>query len=158
MNVLRKVGYIIQFGCFVHLFNKYVGEITFCLGPSMLPTFNMVGDLVVLEHLSPQLKRVDVGDVVVCVSPTNPGRAVCKRILGMPGDYICADPTVLERRYLTVPKGHVWLGGDNISNSTDSRVYGPVPYALVKGRVFARLWPQPGWIRNGLVPLQKDDS
>lgn len=54
-----------------------------CIGPSMLPTFNMIGDIVVLEHFSPKLKRLEIGDVVVCISPTNPWRAVCKRILGM---------------------------------------------------------------------------
>ncbi|RUS18388.1 peptidase S24/S26A/S26B/S26C [Endogone sp. FLAS-F59071] len=54
----------------------------------------------------------------------------------------------------SVPPGHVWLGGDNMSNSTDSRLYGPVPLALVKGRVFARVWPEPGWIRNGLVSIK----
>jgi inner membrane protease subunit 1 len=49
----------------------------------MLPTFNMIGDIVVLEHFSHKLKRLEIGDVVVCISPTNPWRAVCKRILGM---------------------------------------------------------------------------
>ncbi len=49
----------------------------------MLPTFNTVGDIVVLEHFSPKLKRLEIGDVIVCISPTNPLRAVCKRIIGM---------------------------------------------------------------------------
>jgi hypothetical protein len=42
---------------------------------------------------------------------------------------------------IVVPDGHVWLQGDNESNSTDSRHYGPVPEALVKGIVIARIWP-----------------
>jgi hypothetical protein len=32
-----------------------------------------------------------------------------------------------------VPEGHVWL------HSTDSRHYGPVPYALLKGRAFCKV-------------------
>lgn len=28
MNVLRKIGYLVQFGCFIHIFNQYVGELT----------------------------------------------------------------------------------------------------------------------------------
>jgi inner membrane protease subunit 1 len=36
---------------------------------------------------------------------------------------------------LQVPKGHVWLLGDNIDNSLDSRTYGPVPLGLILGRV-----------------------
>ena len=40
---------------------------------------------------------------------------------------------------MQVPKGHVWLQGDNAYNSTDSRHYGPVPYALIQGKVFYRV-------------------
>lgn len=40
---------------------------------------------------------------------------------------------------LQVPPGHVWLQGDNTLNSTDSRHYGPVPYALIKGRAFLKV-------------------
>ena len=38
-----------------------------------------------------------------------------------------------------VPAGHVWLQGDNPANSTDSRHYGPVPLALVQGRVVLKV-------------------
>lgn len=37
--------------------------------------------------------------------------------------------------FVQVPKGHVWLEGDNLMNSTDSRNYGPIPYGLIRGRV-----------------------
>ncbi|KAJ3594047.1 hypothetical protein NHX12_006379 [Muraenolepis orangiensis] len=42
---------------------------------------------------------------------------------------------------VVVPLGHVWLEGDNLKNSSDSRAYGPVPYALIRGRVCMKLWP-----------------
>lgn len=40
-----------------------------------------------------------------------------------------------------VPRGHVWLEGDNFENSSDSRVYGPVPMGLIQSRILMRLWP-----------------
>lgn len=40
---------------------------------------------------------------------------------------------------IQVPAGHVWLQGDNTLNSTDSRHYGPVPYALVNGKAFLKV-------------------
>ncbi|CAJ0844539.1 16125_t:CDS:2 [Entrophospora sp. SA101] len=55
-----------------------------------------------------------------------------------PGDFICVDPTLKDRTYINVPKGHIWIQGDNMNNSIDSRSYGPVPHALIRGRVFAR--------------------
>jgi len=38
-----------------------------------------------------------------------------------------------------VPKGHVWVQGDNIYDSRDSRQFGPVPYGLIQGRAFLRV-------------------
>jgi inner membrane protease subunit 1 len=51
-----------------------------------------------------------------------------------------------------VPEGHCWLLGDNLPASRDSRAYGPVPLALVKGKVVARVWPwrDRKWIENSL--------
>ena len=40
---------------------------------------------------------------------------------------------------LQVPRGHVWLEGDNLDNSSDSRTYGPVPYGLIRSRVYYKV-------------------
>lgn len=39
-----------------------------------------------------------------------------------------------EPQMIQVPEGHVWLEGDNMGWSRDSRFYGPVPMALIAGR------------------------
>ena len=41
--------------------------------------------------------------------------------------------------HVQVPRGHVWLEGDNPLNSTDSRQYGPVPWALLQGRALVKV-------------------
>jgi signal peptidase I len=33
-----------------------------CMGPSMLPTFNTRGDVLMLEHFTTQWKRISVGE------------------------------------------------------------------------------------------------
>jgi signal peptidase I len=49
------------------------------------------------------------------------------------------------RTPITVPKGYVFLMGDNRGNSDDSRYWGPVPIDWVIGEAFATYWP-PGRI------------
>ncbi len=87
----------------------------------MLPTFNTVGDVVIVDRLS-STRNVRKGDVVVSKSPANPGQDVCKRIAGLPGDSMMVG-TFPWRGRVIVPPGHVWLLGDNPWNSSDSRKY-----------------------------------
>jgi mitochondrial inner membrane protease subunit 1 len=101
------------------------------------------------EHMrSPLL----VGDVVVSQNPNRPG-TICKRIVGLPGDRIL----LWNGDILVVPDHHVWLEGDNPSNSLDSRQSGPIPMALLRGRAVARLWPCRGqaWMRRGAPPMER---
>ncbi|KAL8743393.1 MAG: hypothetical protein Q9190_004253, partial [Brigantiaea leucoxantha] len=116
--------------------------------------------------------------------PMFEGVEVVKRIVGMPGDFVCLDEADgeepgrkreeeekeegegaeqgedgerrSEKRMIQVPQGHCWVVGDNMPHSRDSRTYGPVPLALVKGKAVWKAgrigyWDEWGRIRNGLV-------
>jgi signal peptidase I len=52
---------------------------------------------------------------------------------------------------MTVPHGHCFVLGDNRAHSRDSRHFGPVPLADVKGRVDYIYWPALKWSRFGKV-------
>ena len=53
---------------------------------------------------------------------------------------------------MQVPEGHVYVVGDNMPWSRDSRIYGPVPLGLVNGKVSAVVWPwsKMRWLHNPL--------
>ncbi|XP_049888248.1 mitochondrial inner membrane protease subunit 1 isoform X2 [Pectinophora gossypiella] len=103
----------------------------------MEPTLES-NNILLTEHISPRLQTLRRGDIVIARSPTNPKQNICKRIVGLPGDSIKSH---FPRRAKIVPRGHVWLEGDNSGNSADSRVYGPVPQGLIRSRVVCRVWP-----------------
>lgn len=50
---------------------------------------------------------------------------------------------------MTVPQHHCFVLGDNRNQSLDSRHFGPVPLATVKGRAEYLYWPVEGWSRFG---------
>ena len=45
------------------------------------------------------------------------------------------------RKPITIPKGHFFMMGDNRGNSTDSRVWGPIPKSSIIGGAFFTYWP-----------------
>jgi signal peptidase I len=83
-----------------------------------------------------------------------------KRIIGLPGEtvqgkdghvfingqelvepYLPPGTTTSDFGPITVPKGGLWVMGDNRSNSSDSRVFGPIRRNTVVGRAILRVWP-----------------
>ena len=110
----------------------------------MLPTLAVSGEIVVEDCISVRLDpgKLQRGELVVLKSPLDPQRIICKRIIGLAGDTVCVDPTgrlAPSTEHVLVPKGHIWIVGDNAAESRDSRLYGPVPIALVHGRLCARV-------------------
>ncbi|KAM7164350.1 mitochondrial inner membrane protease subunit 1 isoform 2-T2 [Macrochelys suwanniensis] len=113
-----------------------------CSGPSMEPTIQN-SDIVFSENLSRHFYCIQKGDIVIAKSPNDPKSNICKRVIGLEGDKVCiSSPSDFRKSHSYVPKGHVWLEGDNLRNSTDSRCYGPVPYGLIRGRICFKLWKQ----------------
>lgn len=127
----------------------------------------LIGDRVMVNKLSYRLHDVNPADVVVFDRPAGlPGGAqepedLIKRVIGLPGDTLqTVDGKVvrngqpLDEPYLkpgstttgieqpvTVPPGTVWVMGDNRNNSSDSRVFGPIPQTSIVGRAFVIMWP-----------------
>jgi nickel-type superoxide dismutase maturation protease len=86
-------------------------------GDSMLPALVPGDRLLVVRGARPR-----VGQVVALADPRRPERTVVKRVAGRGP----AGVTVL---------------GDNAGASTDSRTWGPVPPASIRGRAVYRYFP-----------------
>ena len=107
-------------------------------GASMSPLIREDGNIVVVDKFTPRITGYKKGDVVVAAVPTD-GHLVLKRICAVGGESVSVDR--IGKRHITVPQGQAWLLGDNRPASLDSRTYGPVPVALIQGRVAAVVWP-----------------
>ena len=142
--------------------DQYALHLTITQGPSMMPTLHEMGDVLLVDRLTPRTRAGAIarGDIVVAESAYKRDFVVCKRVLALPGDVVAraapprqgffeAPPARAAggaaggagEELVTVPPGHVWLEGDNPLDSVDSRYYGPVPAALIRGRAIARVWP-----------------
>lgn len=118
------------------------------------------------ESMEPAIRNNDVGlcdnripysdirrgDIVIVSSLKDPNVVICKRVLALEGDIITESrvkkkneggyrDNLKSRSNHHVPRGHVWLEGDNKSSSLDSRTYGPVPLGLVRSRVIGKFYP-----------------
>ena len=102
------------------------------------------------------------GDVIVFRYPVDPSKDFVKRVIGLPGEVIeikdgrvHIDGVVLDEPYLPGPEPpfmaplqprHMgekdyFVLGDNRLSSNDSRAWGPVPEANVRGQVWVVYWP-----------------
>ncbi|XP_050303236.1 mitochondrial inner membrane protease subunit 1 [Anthonomus grandis grandis] len=131
-----SLGYIVQYGCVVHCTFEYLGDFVLCSGPSMEPTIYS-DDILFTEHVSSLTYSVKKGDIIIAKCPTNPKQQICKRVIALQGEKVKTG----FASYEIVPIGHVWLQGDNKSNSTDSRNYGAVPLGLIRSKAVCKIWP-----------------
>lgn len=129
-------------------------------GRSMEPTLHDQ-DRLVVNKLAYQLHDPKVGDVVMLLHPNKPGQSLVKRVVASPGDTVAFRNGVLvrngiaidesyvpvdERSFETlaavaIPEGFYFVLGDHRNNSSDSRVFGPVPEKYIRGRIQIRWWP-----------------
>ncbi|KAF2462097.1 peptidase S24/S26A/S26B/S26C [Lineolata rhizophorae] len=128
-------------------------------GISMMPTMDPTGTWVLISKHYRRGRDVKVGDVVDFLHPYVPNTGVVKRVVGMPGDFVLeGTPYKGDGTMVQVPEGHCWVAGDNQTWSRDSRVYGPIPLPLIKGKIIMTVWPRHkfGPMVNTLRPLDDD--
>ena len=94
-------------------------------------------DRVFLDRLSPSLGWIGRGDVVVLRSPQDDA-LITKRVVGVAGDRVRRRNSVSQ---FVVPRGHLWIEGDNDEVSLDSTQFGAVSSEAVEARVACKLWP-----------------
>ncbi|EKX46705.1 hypothetical protein GUITHDRAFT_86641 [Guillardia theta CCMP2712] len=115
---------------------------TACIeGGSMQPVLNPKGsttrDRVLLDKFTIRMARYKRGDVCLLKSPDKPNSWIVKRLIALEGDKVKTD----SQGIVPVPQGFCWIEGDNEDNSIDSKQLGPVPLALIHGRVTHVFWP-----------------
>ncbi|OCK85687.1 LexA/Signal peptidase [Lepidopterella palustris CBS 459.81] len=146
-----------------HVFSEYFYTLRSTFGISMSPTIRPYGDLCLISRHYRRGRGITVGDIVSFKHPTLPYECAVKRVVGMPGDFVLVGTPGTEQVeggdgragwMVQVPDGHCWVAGDNQEFSRDSRIFGPLPLALIKGKVIANV-PFPPWrahwYRNTLV-------
>jgi len=125
-------------------------------------------------------KKPQRGDVVVFLEPVDRERDFIKRVIGLPGEtleivhrdvYINGVPlgegayAYYDSPYpvrgldnfgpVQIPEDSYFMMGDNRENSSDSRVWGAVPFELIKGKAILIYWSWDGphnrvrWSRIG---------
>ncbi|KAI5331497.1 hypothetical protein L3X38_021623 [Prunus dulcis] len=143
-EVSDVVPRLVKFLCCLQVTKTHLFTVTLSYGPSMLPTLGLAGNLCLAERISTRFEKLGVGDIVLVQSPEVPWKFMTKRLKAMEGQsvtYFVNPKNSDKSETIVVPKGHVWIEGDNIYESNDSRKFGPVPYGLLQGRVFWRIWP-----------------
>ncbi|HEX6122925.1 MAG TPA: signal peptidase I [Ktedonobacterales bacterium] len=129
-------------------------------GPSMQPTL-YTSEYILVDKVEYFLHSPQRGDIIVFQAPPNPSEAYVKRVIGVPGDTVTValdgtvtvDGVMLDESYIAGKnnpyKPKTWhLGpdqyfvlGDNRSNSSDSRDWGPVPRKNIVGKADLVYWP-----------------
>jgi signal peptidase I len=140
-------------------------------GDSMAPTFHD-GDYLVIDKLWYDFHKPQRGDVIIMEYPLNPAIYFVKRIVGLPGETIgvhngivtivgATGTSTLSEPYIILPSfkmedstttlaaDEYFVLGDNRTQSSDSREWGPLQTKFIVGRAFMRLFP---WNEIHILP------
>lgn len=162
--VMLVVAFDLVFG----LVRPFVAEPMRVPSESMAPTLQ-TEDHVLTNKLAYDFADPERGDLAVFKSVARKEQEdVVKRVVGLPGDEILVrngvllvngepqyEPYLAKEEYPTthglpgidsfgpmvVPQDHIFVMGDNRTNSYDSRFFGPVPKENLIGEVSLRFWP-----------------
>jgi len=138
-------------------------------GPSMLPNLHE-GQFLAVNKLAYRLGPMQRGDVIVFYYPYASQQDLIKRVIGLPGDRLeivrgqvwingqalqepyVQDPGTYSQPLTVIEPDHVFVMGDNRTNSNDSRRWGSLPMGGVIGKALFCYWPPQDW---GPVPHQR---
>ncbi len=132
-------------------------------GNSMFPTFAN-GEYLIVDETKKYLGDYERGDVVILRYPNDPSKYFIKRVIGLPGETVSIrngivsitstsqpTPLVLDEPYVknlkfdtsvrVLGNDEFYVMGDNRAQSSDSRIWGPVPRKLMDGKALLRLYP-----------------
>ncbi len=122
------------------------------------------------RHRFPGFRKPERGDIIVFRYPVDPRKDFIKRCVAVEGQTVAIrdkalyvngvkqdepyvmheDDRVIPRSPrdnfgpLEIPKGMIFMMGDNRDNSLDSRFWGPLPVDLVKGKAIFRYFSWDG--------------
>ncbi len=170
LDILEVVVFAVAIFLFIYLLVLQPHKIK---GSSMEPNFPD-REFILTDKVKYRLGEPARGDVVVFEAPGTNGEEFIKRIIGLPGEEISINGSKIhingkelvenylakevltrgnaflaEGKTIKVPADHFFVLGDNREASSDSRVWGFVPKANIRGRAWVVYWPIPNF---GPVP------
>lgn len=175
LRLLRDIAIIIVAALIASFLVRTYLVRSFYIPSASMENTLLIGDRIVVNELVPGVVPLQRGDVVVFKDPggwlsAGEGSDLIKRVIGLPGDHVSCcgtngelsvnghpvpEPYVVipagtnrvssTNFQVTVPKGKLWVMGDNRYDSADSRMHGFVPESNVVGRAFVITWPVQRW-------------
>ena len=121
-----------------------------CVESSELDLLNIIGPVTLHDWVWVNCwrgSRLDIsrGDLLIYISPKDPEEFLIKRVIALETDLVQTDGRWSEETgnddLVRIPRGHVWVQGDNLSNTVDSNKYGPVSLGLTVGVATHIIWP-----------------
>lgn len=147
------------------LIRIFIAEPRYIPSESMFPTLD-IGDRLVVEKVSYHFTKPHPQDIIVFNPPPqlqmlgyDSDQAFIKRVIANEGDTVAVNEGIvyvngqpLEEEYIwenpqyqlepvEVPKGYLFVMGDNRNNSNDSHIWGFLPEEYVIGKAVFLFWP-----------------